>query len=139
MTESGTVWSEKDTTPAAIEEALRGLLQARLVAGEAYAPARVLNLVVITDREWRGEIQNRLDKVGRYHASRTILCAVEEGRTAIDGWASIVVRPCSTAQRIVRGVVAADPVEPVLDLAAPLAIGDHDQVEHARRRLGVAA
>jgi glucose-6-phosphate dehydrogenase assembly protein OpcA len=89
MTESGTVWSEKDTTPAAIEEALRGLLQARLVAGESYAPARVLNLVVITDREWRGEIQNRLDKVGRYHASRTILCAVEEGRTTIDGWASI--------------------------------------------------
>ena len=37
----------------------------------------MLNLVVIADREWRGEIQNRLDKVGRYHASRTILCAVE--------------------------------------------------------------
>jgi glucose-6-phosphate dehydrogenase assembly protein OpcA len=89
MTESGTVWSEKDTTPAAIEEALRELLQARLVAGEAYAPARVLNLVVITDREWRGEIQNRLDRVGRYHASRTILCSVEEGRTTIDAQASL--------------------------------------------------
>ena len=44
-------------------------------------PARVLNLVVIADREWRGEIQNRLENVGRYHASRTILCAVEQGRT----------------------------------------------------------
>ena len=89
MTERGTVWSEKDTTPSAVEEALREMLTARLVAGESYAPARVLNLVVIADREWRGEIQNRLDKVGRYHGSRTILCAVEQGRTTIDAWASI--------------------------------------------------
>ncbi len=89
MTESAAVWSERDTTPSAIEEALRELLKARLVAGESYAPARVLNLVVIADRDWRGEIQNRLDRVGRYHGSRTILCAVEEGRTEIDAWASI--------------------------------------------------
>jgi glucose-6-phosphate dehydrogenase assembly protein OpcA len=89
MSESGAAWSEKDTSPGAVEAALRELLKERHAAGDAYAPARVLNLVVITDREWRGEIQNRLDKVGRYHASRTILCAVEEGRTAIDGWASI--------------------------------------------------
>ena len=89
MTESGTVWSAQDTTPSAIEEALRDLLKQRYEAGEACAPARVLNLVVIADREWRGEIQNRLDKVGRYHASRTILCAVEEGRTEIDAIASV--------------------------------------------------
>jgi glucose-6-phosphate dehydrogenase assembly protein OpcA len=89
MTESGTVWSETDTSPSAVEDALRDLLKARLVAGEAYAPARVLNFVVIADREWRGEIQNRLDRVGRYHGSRTILCAVERGRTTIDAWASI--------------------------------------------------
>ena len=43
------------------------------------APARVLNLVVIVDREWRGEILNRLERVGRYHPSRLILCAVEPG------------------------------------------------------------
>jgi glucose-6-phosphate dehydrogenase assembly protein OpcA len=89
MTDSGTVWAARDTTPSAIEEALRDLLKQRYEAGEACAPARVLNLVVIADREWRGEIQNRLDKVGRYHASRTILCAVEEGRTEIDAIASV--------------------------------------------------
>ena len=61
----------------------------RYAENEAYAPARVLNLVVIADREWRGEIQNRLDNVGRYHASRTILCAVDPGRTTIDGWATM--------------------------------------------------
>ena len=42
-------------------------------------PARVLNLVVIVDRDWKGEIANRLERVGRYHASRTVLCAVEDG------------------------------------------------------------
>jgi hypothetical protein len=36
------------------------------------------------DREWRGEIMNRLERVGRYHPSRTILCAVQEGRSTID-------------------------------------------------------
>ena len=41
----------------------------------------MLNLVVVVDREWRGEILNRLERVGRYHPSRLILCAVEPGRT----------------------------------------------------------
>jgi glucose-6-phosphate dehydrogenase assembly protein OpcA len=89
MSESAAVWSEADTTPAAIEAALRELLKDRRAHGESYAPARVLNLVVIADREWRGEILNRLERVGRYHASRTIVCAVEEGRTQISAWASM--------------------------------------------------
>jgi glucose-6-phosphate dehydrogenase assembly protein OpcA len=91
MSQSETVWAGHDTTPSAIEEALRDLLKQRYEAGESCTPARVLNLVVIADREWRGEIQNRLDKVGRYHASRTILCAVEEGRTELDAYAAVSV------------------------------------------------
>jgi glucose-6-phosphate dehydrogenase assembly protein OpcA len=78
------VWSARDTTPDAIEAALRELLRERHAANQALAPARVLNLVVIVDRDWKGEIANRLARVGRYHASRTILCAVEEGRTTLD-------------------------------------------------------
>jgi len=78
------VWSERDTSPDAIADALRGLLHERHSANETLAPARVLNLVVIVDREWKGEIANRLARVGRYHASRTVLCAVEEGRTSLD-------------------------------------------------------
>lgn len=89
MTESANVWSEKDTTPSRIEAALRDLLKERYARGESWAPARVLNLVVVADREWRGEIQNRLERVGRYHASRTILCAVERDRTEIDASASM--------------------------------------------------
>jgi glucose-6-phosphate dehydrogenase assembly protein OpcA len=86
------VWSARDTTPAEIEEALRELLSHQHQKSEAYVPARVLNLVVIADREWRGEIQNRLENVGRYHPSRTILCAVEPGRTSIDAWATMTVQ-----------------------------------------------
>src|SRR5215211_9331545 len=78
------VWSAEDTTPSAIEAALRELLSEQHLRGRAYAPARVLNLIVVVDREWKGEIENRLERVGRYHPSRTILCAVEPGRTTID-------------------------------------------------------
>jgi glucose-6-phosphate dehydrogenase assembly protein OpcA len=82
--DEGAVWSEEDTSPGAIEEALRRLLQQQHARDHAHAPARVLNLVVVVDRDWRGEIMNRLEQVGRYHASRTILCAVEPGRTTLD-------------------------------------------------------
>lgn len=111
MTESGTVWSAQDTTPSAIEEALRDLLKQRYEAGEACAPARVLNLIVVADREWRGEIQNRLDGVGRYHASRTILCAVD-GRTEIDAIASVN----ADEEDIAAGRLAVAREEVVLDV-----------------------
>ena len=56
--------------PSDIAAALQELLKQRHDEDEAVAPARVLNLVVIVDREWRGEILNRLERVGRYHPSR---------------------------------------------------------------------
>ena len=70
---SDSVWSARDTTPAAIEAALRDLLKQRHAEFEGYVPARVLNLVCIVDKQWSGEIANRLRGVGRYHASRTIV------------------------------------------------------------------
>ena len=78
------VWAERDTTPDAIEAALRRLLRERHAANPSLAPARVLNLIVVVDRSWKGEIANRLERVGRYHGSRTILCSVEEGRDTLD-------------------------------------------------------
>ena len=75
--------------PAEIEAAMRELLKERHAEDSSYVPARVLNLIVVCDREWKGEIQNRLERVGRYHASRTILCAVEPGRTQIDAVATV--------------------------------------------------
>src|SRR5688572_31843143 len=73
-------WSEQDTSPGRIEAALRDLLQ-QTYAEDAFVPARVLNLIAVVDREWRGEIENRLERVGRYHPSRTIICSIDPGRT----------------------------------------------------------
>src|SRR5579885_108522 len=83
------VWSAQDTNPDAIEAALRELLRERHAADRALAPARVLNLIVVVDRDWKGEISNRLERVGRFHASRTVLCSVEDGRDSLDAVATI--------------------------------------------------
>jgi glucose-6-phosphate dehydrogenase assembly protein OpcA len=83
------VWAAEDTTPADIDSALRKLLEEQHVRGEGLAPARVLNMVAVVDAAWRGEIMNRLERVGRYHPSRTVLCAVEDGRTTLDASARL--------------------------------------------------
>ena len=77
-------WSDQDTAPGKIEAALREMLATRHHESHAFVPARVLNLVVIADREYRGEIENRLQRVGRFHPSRLVLCSVGEGRDTID-------------------------------------------------------
>jgi glucose-6-phosphate dehydrogenase assembly protein OpcA len=84
-------WSERDTTPGRVEAALRRMFVERHSHERAYVPARVMNLVVVVDAEFRGEIENRLERVGRFHPSRLILCAVEPGRTKLDAWAAIGV------------------------------------------------
>jgi glucose-6-phosphate dehydrogenase assembly protein OpcA len=84
------IWSERDTTPSRVEEALREMLNHRYAASDgAFAPARVLNLVVVVDAAYRGEVENRLERVGRYHPSRTVVCAVHEERTTLDAWATL--------------------------------------------------
>src|SRR4051812_24162840 len=78
------VWSEQDTTPSAIDSALRQLLAEAHAKEHGYVPARVLNVIIIVDRQFRGEIANRLERVGRYHPSRTVLVAVGGGRATDD-------------------------------------------------------
>jgi glucose-6-phosphate dehydrogenase assembly protein OpcA len=48
-----------------------------------------MNLVAIVDAEFRGEVENRLERVGRYHPSRLVICAIEEKRTTLDATARI--------------------------------------------------
>ena len=81
---SDAVWSEQGTTPDAIEVALRKLLHDIHAENGDYVPARVLNMIAFVDREWSGEIANRLRGVGRYHASRTVVLAYEPGRERLD-------------------------------------------------------
>jgi glucose-6-phosphate dehydrogenase assembly protein OpcA len=83
------VWSAQGTTPAEIDAALRALLRERQAERGTWAPARVLNLVVVIDRAYRGEIVGRLERVGRYHPSRMVVCAVEARRNRLDAWAAI--------------------------------------------------
>ncbi len=83
------VWSERNTTPAKIEAALRQIVTEHHHSDHPFVPARVLNVVVVVDGAFRGEIENRFERVGRYHPSRLVLCAVEPGRDTIDAWAGV--------------------------------------------------
>lgn len=73
-----------------MEAALRELLRVQHADNPSWVPARVLNLVAIVDAHWRGEVANRLARVGRYHPSRTIVCEVEPGRTTLDALVELV-------------------------------------------------
>jgi glucose-6-phosphate dehydrogenase assembly protein OpcA len=84
------VWSARDTTPAEIESALLRLMHERANEGMVHAPARVLNLVVVIDRDWKGEISNRLDRINRDNPARTILVIVEEGKEDLDAMATLI-------------------------------------------------
>jgi glucose-6-phosphate dehydrogenase assembly protein OpcA len=97
------VWREQDTTPTRIESALRKMFVSRFKEERAYVPARVLNMVVVVDADFRGEIENRLRRVGRYHPSRLIICAVEPGRTKLDAWAQIGTEDAPKAGTIAVG------------------------------------
>lgn len=81
---SDAVWSEQGTTPDAIEAALRKLLVEVHAENDDFLPARVLNMIAFVDREWTGEIANRLRGVGRYHASRLVVLAYEPRRERLD-------------------------------------------------------
>ncbi len=83
------VWSERSTTPAKIEAALRQIVTEHHHSDHPFVPARVLNVVVVVEAEFRGEIENRFERVGRYHPSRLVLCAVEDGRDTLDAWAGV--------------------------------------------------
>ena len=85
------VWRAQDTTPTAIEAALRALLTEARSRSESYVPARSLNLVCIVNRDYSGEVANRLRGVGRFAASRTVVCSVSPRRTTLDATATIAV------------------------------------------------
>ncbi len=127
---SDIVWSAQSTTPGAIEEALRSMLRQRHSENSSYVPARSLNLVCIVDKQWSGEIANRLRQVGRAHAARTVVCAIEPRRTTIDAVATIAsdVHPQPGEFALLRETVVVDIGEghlPNLDtIVDPLVVTD---------------
>jgi glucose-6-phosphate dehydrogenase assembly protein OpcA len=107
---SDLVWSAQATTPGDIEAALRAMLKERHSENASYVPARTLNLVCVVDKQWSGEIANRLRQVGRNHAARTIVCAVEPRRTTMDAVATIAsdVHPRPGEFALLRETVIVD-------------------------------
>src|SRR3954466_12083578 len=103
-------WSAQGTTPADIEAALRAMLKERHSENASYVPARSLNLVCIVDKQWSGEIANRLRHIGHAHAARTIVCAVEPKRKTLDPVATIAsdVHPKPGECALLRETVVVD-------------------------------
>jgi glucose-6-phosphate dehydrogenase assembly protein OpcA len=123
-------WAAQDTTPGQIEEALRRMLKERHAENESFSPARVLNMVCVVDKAWSGEIANRLRNVGRYHASRTVVLAIEPGREKLDAVATIAtdVHPKAGEFALLRETVIVDVGDkhlPALDtIVDPLVVTD---------------
>src|SRR3954454_2528352 len=107
---SDLMWSARATTPGDIEAALREMLKERHSENASYVPARSLNLVCVVDKQWSGEIANRLRHIGHAHAARTIVCAGEPRRTTLDGGATIApdVHPKPGEFALLRETVVAD-------------------------------
>lgn len=129
------VWSERATTPDAIEAALRGLLAERSQAGlqneqGGLAPARVLNMVVFVESRHGEEVAERLRGVGRYHASRTIVLAYEAEREELNARVSIASagNPNPGEPALLRETVVVEIGERHLDdlttIADPLVVSD---------------
>jgi glucose-6-phosphate dehydrogenase assembly protein OpcA len=145
------VWREDDTTPGAVEAALRRMFSDRHKEERAYVPARVMNMVVIVEREFRGEIENRLERVGRFHPSRLILVLVEPGRRRLAATVRIGTEDAPRAGAISVGrervelLVGEQHVEKLDTIVDPLVISDlatmvwsphrHTQAVDALRRL----
>ena len=87
-------------------------------------------MVCVVDKAWSGEVANRLRNVGRYHASRTIVLAVEPKRTRLDAVATIAsdVHPKAGEFALLRETVIVDVGEkhlPALDtIVDPLVVTD---------------
>jgi glucose-6-phosphate dehydrogenase assembly protein OpcA len=124
------VWSERATTPDAIEGALRDLVRRRHHEDGGYVPARVLNMIAFVERRFAGEISNRLRTVGRYHASRTIVFSYEPSQPTLDARAivSIEREPSQGEVGLLRETVTVQIGEQHLDdlltIADPLVVTD---------------
>jgi hypothetical protein len=124
------VWSEQGTTPDAIEAALRELLIERHAESDSFVPARVLNMIAFVDREWSGEIANRLRGVGRYSASRLIVLSFEPRRDRLDARAMLAseTEPVTGELALLRETVVVELGERHLDdlltIADPLVVPD---------------
>ncbi len=122
-------WSAQDTSPDAIEAALRTLLAERHAESEGVAPGRALNMIAFVEKAWAGEIANRMRAVGRYHASRMLVLAYDPQRDRLDARASIApVQPGPGEPAVLRETIVVEIGPRHLDdlptIADPLVVSD---------------
>ena len=109
-------------------------------------------MIAFVDREWSGEIANRLRGVGRYHASRLLVLAYEPHRERLDARVMIAsegdaARPASwrCCARRWWSRLGDRHLDDLLTIADPLVVtdlptllwsphGHHEIVERAARR-----
>lgn len=84
-----TVWAGQGVAPDDIEGAMRDLERERYLLTGGALPARALNLIVIVDAAFEGEVIRRLDAVGRNAPSRTIFVRVAPHRTRLNARVSM--------------------------------------------------
>jgi glucose-6-phosphate dehydrogenase assembly protein OpcA len=127
---SDAVWSAQRTTPEAIAAALRELVHERHTENGGFVPARVINMVAFVDRQYGGEIANRLRGVGRYHASRLVVLAYEPRREQIDARVSVTSQAdpgpgeLSLMQESVVVEIGASHMDDLLTIVDPLVVTD---------------
>jgi glucose-6-phosphate dehydrogenase assembly protein OpcA len=127
---AGLTWRRDPTAPAAVADGLRQLLRRCHAESRECVPARALNLICVVAAGRAGAATERLSTAGRYHASRTIVCAVHPDRTALGATVAITsdtdTRPGEFA--VLRETVALDVGErhlPHLDtIVDPLVVTD---------------
>jgi len=130
MSRVDAVWSEQGTTPDKIEAALRQLLVEVHSEHSDFARARVLNMIAFVDREWSGEIANRLRGVGRYHASRMVVLSYEPNRERLDARVMIAAEddPAPGELALLRETVVVElgdrHMDDLLTIADPLVVTD---------------
>jgi glucose-6-phosphate dehydrogenase assembly protein OpcA len=111
LTVEHTVWQQDDVDPGAVEGAMIALERERFGRRDGKLPARALNLVVVVDADYTGEVVRRLDAVGRNAPSRTVLVRVHAGRTGLSARVTIATVNDGTPDEASTELVTLDVAE----------------------------
>lgn len=106
-----TVWQQDDVDPAAVEGAMRALERERFQQRRGALPARALNLIVVVDADFTGEVVRRLEGVGRNAPSRTVLVRVHGRRQGLSARVTIATAHEGTPDEASTEIVTVDVAE----------------------------
>jgi glucose-6-phosphate dehydrogenase assembly protein OpcA len=108
LTVEHTVWQQDDVDPGAVEQAMLALERERFQRSRGKLPARALNLIVVVDADYSGEILRRLESVGRNAPSRTVLVRVHARRRGLSARVTIASLHEGTPDEATREAVTLD-------------------------------